>query len=137
MTHKKITDLTADTSPQPTDLVHIVDDISGTPTNKKVTYQDFVDAITLTVATLDDTGTPSVSGGQLFKTGGTTAITDFDDGVVGQTIRILAAHAITITDGTPIILNGSANFVMAAADTLTLTMFDDQVWQEVSRMVNL
>lgn len=89
------------------------------------------------LTTLDDTGTPSVSSGHIFKTGGTTAITDFDGGVVGQTIQILSAHAITITDGTPIILNGSANFVMAAADTLTLTMFNDQVWQEVSRTVNL
>jgi hypothetical protein len=72
----------------------------------------------------------------MFVTGGTTAITDFDDGVVGQTITILSAHAVTITDGAPIILNGSANFVMAASDTLTLTMFNDQVWQEVSRTVN-
>lgn len=87
--------------------------------------------------TLADDATPSVAGGNLWKTGGTTTITDFDDGVVGQTIKIISAHAVTITDGAAIILNGSANFVMAAADTLTLTMFDDQVWQEVSRMVNL
>jgi hypothetical protein len=92
--------------------------------------------VTETVTTLDDTGTPSVVAGNLFKTGGTTAITDFDDGVVGQTIRILAAHSVTITDGTPIILAGGANFSMVATDTLTLTMFDDQVWQEVSRSVN-
>jgi len=81
--------------------------------------------------------TPTVAAGNLFKTGGADTVTDFDDGIVGQTIRIIAAHAYTVTDGAPIILNGSANFVMAAADTLTLTMFDDQVWQEVSRMVNL
>lgn len=89
-----------------------------------------------TVTSLDDTGTPSVSAGNLFKTGGTTAITDFDDGVVGQTIRILAAHSVTITDGAPIILAGGANFTMVATDTLTLTMFDDQIWQEVARSVN-
>lgn len=90
-----------------------------------------------TVTTLADDGTPTVVASNLFKTGGTTAITDFDNGVVGQTIKIISAHAITVTDGAAIILNGSANFVMAAADTLTLTMFDDQVWQEVGRMVNL
>jgi hypothetical protein len=88
------------------------------------------------VITLADDATPSVLAGELFKTGGTTAITDFDDGEVGQTIKILAAHSVTITDGAPIILNGGANFDMVATDTLTLTMFDDQVWQEVSRSVN-
>jgi len=91
---------------------------------------------TPTVTTLDDTGTPSVAGGNLFKTGGTTTITDFDDGVIGQTITILSAHAITITDGSNILLNGSTNFVLAAGDTLTLTMFNDQVWEETSRKVN-
>ena len=89
-----------------------------------------------TVTTLANEDTPSVAASDAFITGGTTTITDFDDGVVGQTISILSAHAVTITDGSPIILNGSANFVMAAADTLTLTMFNDQVWQEVSRTVN-
>lgn len=83
--------------------------------------------------TLDDTGTPSVVAANNFKTGGTTAITDFDDGVEGQTIRILAAHSIIITDGAPVALKNSTNFNMVAGDSLTLTMFNDQVWEEVSR----
>lgn len=87
--------------------------------------------------TLADDATPSVRNGNVFITGGATTITDFDDGVVGQQITVLASEAITITDGAPIILNGSANFVMAVADTLTLVMFNDQVWQEISRTVNL
>ena len=89
-----------------------------------------------TVTTLANDATPSVSAGNLFKTGGTTTITDFDDGIVGQTIKILAAHSVTITDGAPIILNGSANYAMTDTDTLTLTMYNDQVWQEDSRSVN-
>ena len=80
--------------------------------------------------------TPSVIGGRLFKTAGTTAITDFDDGVLGQTIVILATDSITITDGAPIILNGGGNYAMTDTDTLTLTMFADQVWSEVARSVN-
>lgn len=80
--------------------------------------------------------TPSVAGGTIFKTAGTTAITDFDDGVVGQTIQILATASITITDGAPIILNGGSNYSMTDTDTLTLTMFNDQVWSEVARSVN-
>lgn len=88
------------------------------------------------VTTLANDATPTVLNVVLAKTGGTTTITDFDDGVVGQTFRLLSAHAVTITDATNILLNGSGNFVMAAGDVLTLTMFNDQVWEEVSRKVN-
>ena len=56
--------------------------------------------------------------------------------MVGQTIHILSGHAVTITDGTNILLNGSGNFVMAAGDVLVLTMYNDQVWVEDSRQVN-
>jgi len=85
---------------------------------------------------LDDTGTPSILGGGLFDTGGTTAITDFDDGVIGDEITILASHTVTITDGAQLILAGGANYGMTDSDTLTLKMFDNQVWQETSRSVN-
>ena len=77
--------------------------------------------------------TPSVLGGHKFKTAGTTAITDFDDGVVGQTIKIQADASITVTDNAAIILAGSVNFDMVADDTLTLTMYNDQVWHEDGR----
>jgi len=77
--------------------------------------------------------TPSVAGGEGFITAGTTAITDFDDGVVGQTIKVSAASSITITDGSPIELLGSVNFAMVSGDTLTLHMFVDQIWRETSR----
>jgi hypothetical protein len=77
--------------------------------------------------------TPTVGGGKTFITAGSTAITDFDDGVVGQAIKILAASSITITDGSPIALKNSANFNMVSGDTLTLYMFNDQVWEEIGR----
>ena len=88
------------------------------------------------VATLANNATPTVLNGTAFKTGGTTTITDFDDGVVGQKISILSEHSITITDGSPIVLNGGANFVMVTSDTLVLKMFNDQIWHELSRSVN-
>ena len=81
-------------------------------------------------------GTPTIANANVFITAGTTAITDFDNGVVGQVIYIKATANITITDGAPIILAGSANYDMTDTDTLTLCMFDDQVWQEVSRSIN-
>ena len=100
----------------------------------------FVDNITTssvakTVSTLENNSTPTVAGGDVWKTGGTTAITDFDDGVVGQSLEILAEHTITITDGTPIVLAVDSNYVMRAGDTLRLRMFNDQIWHEISRTV--
>lgn len=86
---------------------------------------------------LANNATPTIGGATLAKTGGTTTITDFDDGIVGQTFTLLSGHAVTITDGTNMLLKGSVDFVMAAGDTLTLTMFNDQIWEEVSRKVNL
>jgi hypothetical protein len=80
--------------------------------------------------------TPTVANGTIFKTAGTTTITDFDDGVVGQTIMILATATITITNSAAILLNGATDYIMTDTDTLTLTMFNDQVWQEVARSVN-
>lgn len=46
------------------------------------------------IATLDNTGTPSVSEGNLYITGGTTTITDFDHGTTGQIITVLSKHTI-------------------------------------------
>jgi hypothetical protein len=89
--------------------------------------------------TLVDEATPTVANGRWFKTGGTAndPFTDFDDGVVGQTITILAAHAVQVThDGSAIWLNGGSNYTMAVGDTLTLHMFNDQVWHEIARSDN-
>ena len=89
------------------------------------------------IGTLANDATPSIAGGEsVWKTGGTTTITDFDDGLVSQTIAILAEHSVTITDGSPIVLSGSVNYDMTTSDTLVLRMFNDQVWHEMSRSVN-
>jgi hypothetical protein len=82
--------------------------------------------------------TPTVLGGRLFITTGTTTITDFDDGVLGQTIKIrCTTSSLTITNNASIIkLAGATNYVMTADDTLTLTMYVDQVWTEDCRSVN-
>ncbi len=92
--------------------------------------------IIIKINTLDNNATPIVKKGNIFLTGGTTTITDFDDGLEGQIIRIVSEHAITITDGTNIFLNGSGNFVMAATDTLTLLCKADNKWYELCRSDN-
>src|SRR5210317_998653 len=42
MANKKITELTEETSPQGADLLALVDDVSGTPTTKKVTVTNLM-----------------------------------------------------------------------------------------------
>jgi len=87
------------------------------------------------VRTLADVATPSVLGGRVFNTGGTTTITNFADGVLGQIITIRSGHAITVTHaGGGIRLSGNANFVMSAGDTLTLVKTTTTSWDEIGRM---
>lgn len=88
------------------------------------------------IGTLANSATPSVVGHDKWITGGTTTITDFANGYRGQELTIISEHAITITDGTNIFLNGSANFVMAATGTLTLIQKTDGKWYELGRSVN-
>jgi hypothetical protein len=90
----------------------------------------------LGISTLADNATPSILGNDKWLTGGTTTITDFDDGVTGQVINIVSEHAITITDGTNIFLSGSVNWTMAATDTLTLICKADNKWYELARSDN-
>lgn len=86
------------------------------------------------IGTLVDGATPSVVKGHRFwLTGGTTTITNIRYGFTGQVLTIIAEHTITITDGTNIFLNGSANFAMTATDTLTLVCKADGKWYEVGR----
>ncbi|KKK83448.1 hypothetical protein LCGC14_2793270, partial [marine sediment metagenome] len=86
------------------------------------------------LVTLDNTGTPSVKNGNLFETGGTTTITNLNDGKLGQIIFIKSDHAVTIEhNATQIHLGGHMDYPMLDDDTLTLGMFDDGVWHEISR----
>jgi len=90
-----------------------------------------------TIPTLANSATPSVAaGGRFWLTGGTTTITDITGGYTGKPITIIAEHSITITDGTNFFLNGSANFVMAATDTLSLVQKADGNWYEIGRSDN-
>jgi hypothetical protein len=95
--------------------------------------KDNIGDISAKIPALADEATPTVAHGEVFITGGTTTITDFDDGVFGKTITIIAEHSLTITDGTNIFLSGSANWAMTATDTLTLIQKVDGKWYEISR----
>ena len=77
--------------------------------------------------------TPSVLGGRVFATGGADTYTDFDDGVTGKIIVILAEHAATITHGTNIFLNGDASRTMTVGDTAQFICKGDNKWYEIPR----
>jgi hypothetical protein len=90
------------------------------------------------VVTLANSATPAIWLSSDFKTGGATAITNLTKGFVGQTIRILAAHTVTMThnaNANPgyILLKGGVNFALTPGQTLTLHMFDQDAWREVAR----
>lgn len=86
--------------------------------------------------TLAATATPSVDTFIMCNTNGTTAITNFTNGTVGQTIVIFAQANITITNGASIQLAGATNFAMTTLDVLTLVQISSNLWREVSRSVN-
>lgn len=88
-----------------------------------------------TAVTLEDSATPSVAGGRLFKTGGTTAITNFIGGEEGQVIEIHAEHTITVTRGASMRMAGAANFNMDIYDVLIMRRVGN-VWREVTRSAN-
>jgi len=77
--------------------------------------------------------TPTIDLGEIFITAGTTAITNFDNGEVGDVIQILGASTITVTHNSNISLNNQVDFAMLSGDSLTLSMFNDQVWEETGR----
>jgi hypothetical protein len=85
---------------------------------------------------LADDATPSIAGSDVWRTGGTTTITDFDDGYTSQIITVNAEHSLVITDGTNIFLRGGGNFNMVSKDTLTLLCKADNKWYERGRSEN-
>ena len=84
------------------------------------------------ISTLANDATPSIFGANRWLTGGTTTITDFDDGYNGQIIRVIFDHIVTVTHGTNIFINNGANFSGTVDDVLTLVQKADGNWYEVS-----
>ena len=71
--------------------------------------------------------TPTVAGGNLFKSGGAVTITDFDDGVAGQTITIISAHAV-VYDVTGTDLKGGSADITTASGDVTTWISDGTSW---------
>ena len=83
---------------------------------------------------LANDGTPSVVLGNLFKTSGTTNITDFDDGVTGQIITVLCKHSLTFDtttaqDADHNLDGSSADITADTGDILIFLCEDGTKWQ--------
>jgi len=90
-----------------------------------------------TIQTLDNTGTPAVSTGNRFQTGGTTNITDFDEGVAGQIIFVLCLHTLnfdttTAQDADHNLDGSSADLAGETGDTLMWWCTNGTTWQLIS-----
>lgn len=89
----------------------------------------------ITIAANDTT--PSVAKGNYFRTSantGATAITDFDDGDIGQEITVSGGsdtNASTMASGAELKLSGA--MTLGAYDSIILQMMPTGKWQELSR----
>ena len=81
-------------------------------------------------------GSNSVAGCGMFRISGSGPVAALAGGMVGQTIQLVAESTATIVSSNAIRLKGNGNYVMRRGDTLQLSMFEDQVWQEVGRSNN-
>ncbi len=83
------------------------------------------------VQLLVNEATPSVLGHDKWRTGGTTTITDFDDGYEGKILTVVFDHSVILTDGTNILMCDSTNFAGVAGDVLSFIQKADTFWYEV------
>ena len=104
--NKKITELTEETSPQGADLLALVDDVSGTPTTKKVTVTNLM--------TQAPVQTADISGFITGLTAGELGDFDFDDNaILGFSASKNDQTGITYTvaasdNGKVVVLNNAA-----------------------------
>jgi len=99
------------------------------------TNDSAIDVTDIQSLSLNDT-TPSVKDGNSFKFVNTSAttVTDFDDGVEGQVINIMATEAYTTVDGG--LTKTGMTIPLIAGDTLEF-MHDGTDWQQVGGSVGM
>jgi len=91
------------------------------------------------IPALADEATPSAKGRLLWKTGGTTNITDFDDGHIGQIITVLCKHSLTFDtttaqDADHNLDGSSVNISVDTGDVLVWLCENGTTWHLISNL---